>query len=123
MKLTIVEKKTFLAGLQCTLTSSCAKALKNIGSITSMSLLRVLMTSSLAATVFSRSTKSCSKPFFRSFRVAMLQKQKSVINNLHRSRTRHLSLTSRKPLKSVPYLRLKNSKRTSKCQENVISEI
>ena len=24
MKLTIVEKKTFLAGLQCTLTSSCA---------------------------------------------------------------------------------------------------
>ena len=25
MKLTIVEKKTFLAGLQCTLTSSCAK--------------------------------------------------------------------------------------------------
>ena len=25
MKLAIVEKKTFLAGLQCTLTSSCAK--------------------------------------------------------------------------------------------------
>ena len=25
MKLTIVEKKTYLAGLQCTLTSSCAK--------------------------------------------------------------------------------------------------
>ena len=27
MKLAIVEKKTFLAGLQCTLTSSCAKTL------------------------------------------------------------------------------------------------
>ena len=29
MKLTIVEKKTYLAGLQCTLTSSCAKRSKN----------------------------------------------------------------------------------------------
>ena len=27
MKLAIVEKKTFLAGLQCTLTSSCAKTI------------------------------------------------------------------------------------------------
>ena len=29
MKLAIVEKKTFLAGLQCTLTSSCAKTEKS----------------------------------------------------------------------------------------------
>ena len=53
MKLAIVEKKTFLAGLQCTLTSSCAK--------------------------------------------------------------RHVQ-TSRERPKSAPYLRLKNSKKTSKCQ-------
>ena len=38
-------------------------------------------------------------------------------------RTTLLNGKSRKRLKSAPYLRLKNSKSTSKCQENVMSNL